>query len=417
MRHPSRPAFAPSPRIAVSTYFVLTGFISASWIARIPAAANALDLSTASLGTLLLFVGVGSILAFQIVGRLIERFGSARVATAFGLIFAVSLSGLALAPVPIALGAALLVYGFTFGATDVAMNAQGVEVEKRFHKTIMGSLHGFFSLGALAGAAISAGIASLGIGLVPHFLAFSALGVLTVLWANRGQIADASAVSGTAADAATAADPAVAGERRKGPRFALPPKSLQVLGVIAFCGALGEGAMADWSALFIHDELGGSEGVAAFGFAAFSTTMLIGRFAGDRVIERFGRVPVMRVAGVVSTAGMLAALLPGTVTAAIAGFAVMGLGLSVVIPIAYSAAGSTPGIPSGRAVAAVATIGYTGFLAGPPVLGWIAKLTSLQGALLLIAASLVVIAFMAPAMARSHGGDAVAPAEAESPAA
>ncbi|MGN6486076.1 MAG: MFS transporter [Thermomicrobiales bacterium] len=298
MRAASRPAFAPSPRIAVSTYFVLTGFISASWIARIPAAANALDLSTASLGTLLLFVGVGSILAFQIVGRLIERFGSARVATGFGLVFSVSLSGLALAPVPIALGAALFVYGFTFGATDVAMNAQGVEVEKRFHKTIMGSLHGFFSLGALAGAAISAGIASLGIGLVPHFLAFSVLGVLTVLWANRGQIPDASAAPGEEV------------APKRGPRFALPPKSLQVLGVIAFCGALGEGAMADWSALFIHDELGGSEGVAAFGFAAFSTTMLIGRFTGDRVIERFGRVPVMRVAGVVATLGMLAALLP-----------------------------------------------------------------------------------------------------------
>ena len=116
VRAASRPAFAPSPRVAVSTYFVLTGFISASWIARIPAAANALDLSTASLGTLLLFVGVGSILAFQIVGRLIERFGSARVATGFGLVFSVSLSGLALAPVPIALGAALFVYGFTFGA-------------------------------------------------------------------------------------------------------------------------------------------------------------------------------------------------------------------------------------------------------------------------------------------------------------
>ena len=382
----------PSPRVAVSTFFVLTGFLSASWIARIHAAASALDLTTASLGTLLLFIGIGSILAFQIVGRLIERFGSARVATGFGLVYAIALSGLALAPVPMALGAALFLYGFAFGATDVAMNAQGVEVEKRLHKTIMGSLHGFFSLGALAGAAISAGIASLGIGLVPHFLAFSLLGLLAVGWATLGQIPDAPP---EAVDAALAT--------KKGPRFALPPKSLRVLGIIAFCGALGEGAMADWSALFIHNELGGSEGVAAFGFAAFSTTMLIGRFAGDRVIGRFGRVPVMRVAGIVATIGMTAALLPGTVTAAIAGFAVMGLGLSVVIPIAYSAAGSTPGIPSGRAVAAVATIGYAGFLAGPPVLGWIAKLTSLQTALLLIAACLVVIVFMAPAMGRTHG--------------
>ncbi|MGC4191352.1 MAG: MFS transporter [Thermomicrobiales bacterium] len=399
-----RSLLTPSPRVAVSTFFVLTGFISANWIARIPAAASALDLSTASLGTLLLFVGVGSILAFQFVGRLIERFGSARVTMTFGLIYAISLSGLALAPTPIVLGAALFVYGFTFGATDVAMNAQGVEVEKRLHKTIMGSLHGFFSLGALAGAAVSAGIASLGIGLAPHFLTFSVLGVLAVFWADRGQVPDGPATG------------AVKATPRKGPRFSLPPKSLQVLGMIAFCGALGEGAMADWSALFIHDELGGSEGVAAVGFAAFSTTMLIGRFGGDRVIERFGRVPVMRVAGIVSALGMLIGLVPGTVLAAIAGFAVMGLGLSVVIPIAYSAAGSTPGIPSGRAVAAVATIGYAGFLAGPPVLGWIAKLTSLQIALLLIAVCLVVIAFMALAMGRMHGTDAVVAADPESAA-
>lgn len=389
--------------MAVSTFFVLTGFISASWVARIPAAASALALSTASLGTLLLFVGVGSILAFQFVGRLIERFGSARVTVVFGAIYSISLSGLALAPVPAALGAALFVYGFTFGATDVAMNAQGVEVEKRLHRTIMGSLHGFFSLGALAGALVSAGIASLGIGLVPHFVVFSALGLAVTIWANLGQIPDAAHAVLEHARATT---------RR--PRFSLPPKSLQVLGVIAFCGALGEGAMADWSALFIHDDLGGGEGVAAFGFAAFSTTMLIGRFAGDRVIERFGRVPVMRVAGVVSTLGMLIALLPGSVEAALAGFAVMGLGLSVVIPIAYSAAGSTPGIPSGRAVAAVATIGYAGFLAGPPVLGWIAKLTSLQSALLLIAALLVVIVFMAPAMGRTQAVPAVLPRSPES---
>jgi MFS family permease len=378
----------PSPRLAVSTFFMLTGFLSASWIARIPAVAEALDLSTARLGTLLLFIGVGSILAFQIVGRLIERFGSARVATVFGVICSITVSGLALAPNAITLGACLLVYGFTIGATDVAMNAQGVEVEKRFRITIMGSLHGFYSLGGLAGAAVSAGVASAGIGLVPHFLTLSVLGVLVVLWATIGQIADAAPEDVTTT-------------RRK-PRFSLPPKSLQVLGVIAFCAALGEGAMADWSALFIHKDLGGSEGIAAFGFAAFSGAMLIGRFAGDRVIQRFGRVPVMRVAGVISAVGMLVGLLPGSIMAAIIGFSILGIGLSVVIPIAYSAAGSTPGIPSGRAVAAVATIGYTGFLAGPPVLGWIAKLISLQGALLLIAVALVMIVVMAPALARSE---------------
>lgn len=259
---------SPGPRVAVSAFFAVTGFISASWITRIPAASSKLDLDTAQLGTLLLFLGIGSIVAFQFIGKIIERIGSAHAAFLFGCMYVLSLTLLALSPNSLILGASLFIYGFTFGAVDVAMNAQGVGVERMRKKPIMGSLHGFFSLGALVGSALSGVVAQAGVGLVPHFIAFSAIGLTCVLWANSGQIADETVPHHETSEKAS--------------RFSLPPRVLWPLGVIAFCGAVDEGGMADWSALFIHNELGGSEGVAAFGFMAFSTTMLIGRFAGDR---------------------------------------------------------------------------------------------------------------------------------------
>lgn len=370
----------PSPRVAVSTFFAICGFISATWIARIPAAATNLDLDTAQLGSLLLFIAIGSLVAFQFVGHVIELHGSARTAVTTGTGFVIGLSLLALAPHPAVLAIALFLYGIGFGGLDVAMNAQGVVVERRMRRPIMGSLHGFFSLGALVGAALSGLVAEAGIGLVPHFLAFTVIGLGLTLWANRGQVAD---------------DPVPEENETtpRPPRFALPPRALWPIGVIAFCAALGEGSMADWSALYVHDELGGGEGVAAFTFTAFSATMLIGRFAGDRIVARFGPVRSVRTGSIIASAGMLLGLLPGTVAGAALGFAIMGLGLSVVIPVVYSAAGSTPGIPSGRGVAAVATIGYSGFLIGPPILGYLAQLTSLGSALLVIVAALFVVVF------------------------
>lgn len=383
----ARSMMSPSPRVAVSTFFAITGFMSAAWIARIPAAAEKLDLDTAQLGSLLLFIAIGSLVAFQFVGRVIENRGSARTALFASGEFVVALSLLGLSPHAAALAVALFLYGIGFGGVDVAMNAQGVVVERRLHKPIMGSLHGFFSLGALVGAALSGILAEAGVGLVPHFLAFSAVGLGLTLWANRGQVAD---------------DPAPVQDETapKPSRFAMPPRVLWPLGVIAFSAALGEGSMADWSALYVHDELGGSEGVGAFAFTAFSTTMLIGRFAGDRIVARVGPVRAVRAGSVIASIGMLLGLLPGTVAAAVIGFAIMGLGLSVVIPVVYSAAGSTPGIPSGRGVAAVATIGYSGFLVGPPILGYLARVTSLRVALLVIVVALLAIVFYTPALNR-----------------
>ena len=391
----------PGPRVAVSTYFGLMGFISAGWIARIPAVTTKLDLDTAQLGFLLLFIAIGSLVAFQLIGRWIEQYGSDRTTYLFSIFYVSAFIAMALAPGAWVLGPALLLYGFGFGATDVAMNAQGVTVERRLAKSIMGSLHGYFSLGALIGAAISAGLAGAGVGVEANLLSFAIIGLALAIWANRGQIKDEPITP-------------MPGEKEKR-GFRLPPRALWTLGVVAFCGAVGEGSMGDWGALYVHDELGASEGIAAFAFTAFSTTMLLARFATDRLTAFIKPADAVRYGGILAMIGLVGGLLPGTTTAAIIGFAVMGFGLAPVFPLVYSAAGSIPGIPSGRGVAAAATMGYTGFLAGPPLLGFVARATSIQASLLIVAVLLVAIPFAASSLNQaSQLGhvDPVSPADA-----
>jgi MFS family permease len=379
-------SFTPSPRVAVSTVFAVLGFVSAGWIARIPAVTSKLELDTAQLGLLLLFIAIGSLSAFQFIGRLIERLGSARTTFLFSVAYTLSILFMAYAPTPWILATGLFVYGFMFGAGDVAMNAQGVTVERRLKKPIMGSLHGFFSLGALGGAGISALFASIEIGLEVNLTLISLLGAVLVVWASSGYLPDE----------AVANQPPKTG----GSRFALPPRALWPLGIIAFSAAVGEGAMADWGALYIHDQLGATEGMAAIGFAVFSTTMLLGRFASDRLVVRYGAQRVVTVGSVIAGVGLLGGLWPGTTTAAVIGFAVMGIGLAPGFPIIYSAAGSVPGIPSGRGVAAVATIGYTGFLVGPPVLGLLARVSSIRLVFVIVAVLILSIPFFTRTLVR-----------------
>lgn len=381
--------FTPSPRVAVSTVFAVLGFVSAGWIARIPAVTTKLNLDTAQLGLLLLFIAIGSLTAFQFIGRLIERHGSAKTTFWFSLAFSLSILVMAFAPSAWLLATGLFIYGFVFGAGDVAMNAQGVTVERKLAKPIMGSLHGFFSLGALAGAGVSAAAASLGAGLEVNLTLVAILAAGLVVWASTGYIADE-------------AEP-VQEMAEGGSRFSLPPRALWPLGIIAFSAAVGEGAMADWGALYIHDQLGAGEGVAAAGFAAFSTTMLLGRFACDRLVVSFGAARVVAIGAVIAAIGLLGGLLPGTTTAAVIGFAVMGIGLAPGFPVIYSAAGSVPGIASGRGVAAVATIGYTGFLAGPPILGLLARYSSIRIVFVIVALLILSIPFFTRALQRPIG--------------
>jgi MFS family permease len=364
------PASAPSPAVerrAVAALFFLNGFGFASWATRIPQVQTTLAIGDAALGMALLALAAGSLLSMPLVGALVARHGSARVTGMLSLAFGATLALPALAPTYPLLVAALAIFGACIGGLDVAMNAHAAVNETRVGRPIMASFHGLYSAGGLVGALVGGLCAGAGLEPGRHLLAIAMLAGVMAVAANRR----------------LAVDPA-----REGPPgvvFARPTRELAALAVIAFCVLLGEGAVADWSAVYLTKVLDAEAGVAAAGFAAFSAAMTAGRFAGDRVIQRFGRASVVRWGGAVAGCGILLACLAPSPAPAIAGFTLAGAGLSCLFPCLVSAASGARSMPAGVAIAAIATMGYTGFLLGPPVIGVIAEWTSLRGGLALVA--------------------------------
>ncbi len=378
-----RPDDSPAERAlsAVALVFLINGVVLASWVSRIPAVTSKHGLSKGEVGTLLMAIAVGAIISFAIAGIGINRRGSAATTIVFGSLFALMLPLIGLAPSVWLLVPVFVLFGAGNGGMDVAMNAQGVEVEQTLGRSIINSLHGFFSLGGVVGAAIGALAAWIGVSPAIH-LPLIGIIALTGLWLLRGQMIPDAHAGDHAHDE---------------PVFALPPRAMWTLGVIAFCSAVAEGSMADWSALYLDDHLGTGGGVAALGFAAFSFAMLIGRFSGDGLVDRFGPVAMVRIGATISSVGLAVGLAINRPVVMILAFALVGLGVSVLFPLVFKSAGSFPGVSRGRAVAGVATIGYTGFLIGPPVLGWIAEPTSLRVSLMIVVVLAAAVALLAPA--------------------
>lgn len=367
--------------VAIAALFLINGFTLASWISRIPTITGDLDLNPGQVGTALMSLAAGAMVAFPLAARLIGRQGSAWTVWRFAGLMIVVLPLVALAPHLLLLMLALLLMGFGNGGMDVSMNAQGIEVERLVGGSIISGLHGFYSLGAFLGAAVGAGAAQLGLPPLVHFLGVSVLGLSIVFLARRWLVPDAR----------------LARERAAGSGFHLPPRALWLLGVVALAASIGEGAIADWSGLYLHEYLGTSSGFAALGFAVFSVAMLAGRFSGDVLVTRFGAPRLVRSGGTLSAIGLGVALLVNQPVAMLLGFGAVGLGLSVVYPLVFSAAGNHPELPPGAAVASVATVGYGGFLAGPPLLGWLAQWTSLQAVMGLVVMLCVLVAVFAGA--------------------
>jgi fucose permease len=364
---------------AIAAVFFVNGVTLASWISRIPTLTERLQLGPGQVGLALMALAAGALIAFPITGRLVDTRSSAFTVLFFGLIMVLSLPILVIAPHLLMLILALLLFGFGNGGMDVSMNAQGVQVERFVGRSIINSLHGCFSLGAFTGAAIGAGVAQLEVPPLVHFLGVSVVGIAGIWWIHRWLIPDAK-------------DPR---QSDRAATFAVPPRSLWLLGALALCTSVAEGAMADWSGLYLRDALGTSAGFAALGFAAFSVAMLVGRFTGDALVRRFGAPRLVRAGGVLAALGLSLALILNQPGVMLLGFAAVGLGLSIVYPLVFSAAGNHPTVTAGRAVASVATVGYTGFLAGPPILGWLAELTSLRlmmGVIILLAALTAALA-------------------------
>jgi fucose permease len=364
---------------AIASVFFVNGVTIASWISRIPTLTERLDLGPGQVGLALMALAAGALVAFPITGRLVDTRSSAFTVLFFALVMLLSLPFLGIAPHLLGLILALLLFGFGNGGMDVSMNAQGIEVERFAGRSIINSLHGCFSLGAFAGAAIGAGLAQIDVAPLVHFLGVSVFGLAGLWWIHRWLIPDTKDPRKSDAQAA----------------FTLPPRSLWLLGALALCTSVGEGAMADWSGLYLREVLETSSGVAALGFAAFSVAMLAGRFSGDALVRRFGAPRLVRAGGLLAALGLGIALLVNQPGILLLGFGAVGLGLSIVYPLVFSAAGNHPTVSAGRAVASVATVGYSGFLAGPPILGWLAELTSLRammGLIVLLAGLTAVLA-------------------------
>ncbi len=363
-------------RIAVAVVFAANGAMFGNWAVRIPAVKTGLDLSDAALGGALLVPAVGALVSMPLVGAVSARFGSRAATVGTALVFFVVPILLGLAPSLPWLVPALLVFGLAFGGLDVAMNAQAVTVERAVGRPVMSSFHAAFSAGALIGSLTGAVAASAGVPLALHLGATGLvlLGISAPLF--PAMLRDGRSV----------------GER--GPLFAWPRGRLLPLALIALVVLLAEGAVADWSAVYLRQELDASAGTAGLAFTAFSLTMVAGRLVGDRVVVAWGRVRAVRASALVAMAGGLVVVLAPSVVAVVLGFAALGLGLACVVPLVFvAAAGDDP--EPGPALAAVSGPGYLGFLLGPPVIGGLAELLGLGTALALLPVLLAGTALLA----------------------
>ena len=366
-------------RLAIGLFFFGDGLMIGSWAGRIPAVQHHAGLTTARLGLALFAASLGALVAMPVAGRLCERVGSRSITLAGLLLGGGSLFAASLSTGLVALSIALFGFGAGFGAINVAVNAQGVALERVANRSILSSFHAAFSAGGLVGAATAAVVAAAGVAVQLHYAALALL--LTVL-----------ALVGVRYLLPPAADDRVEDRARRS-TFARPPRAIVVLGAAAFCTMLAEGAAVDWSAVYLSRSFGAAAGVAALAYAAFAFMMMTSRAIGDRLNRRLGAVTLARSGGAVATIGLGLALAIGSVPVGIAGFAAMGAGLGVVVPVLFRAAASTQAVSASVGLATVSTIGWFGFLAGPPAIGFAASAVGLRAALgIVVLATLALVA-------------------------
>jgi MFS family permease len=372
----------------------------ATWAVHLPTLQQRTNISTAQLGTLLLVLGTGSILAMQVTGPLIDRFGSRTVAvtggTAMALLLNVPLAATTFAQA--IFGA--LVFGVAAGAADVAMNAAAVDVQREYGRPIMAAFHGLFSIGTVIGSLLAAAAFSIGANATTQTMTVAgacAIAVLGAAFLGR-QSHRQQSVTVTDEDRI---DPRARKDRQ-------PSVRVFVLGVLAFLLLLAEGSAMDWSSLHAQQHLRTSNTLGALAFGTFVTGMTVGRFSVDRIVARAGSVRVVRWGSAAAVLGMLVVLLSPSFAFTLVGWLLFGLGLSGGIPQVLSAAGNVSGA-SGRALSKVVGLGYVGILAGPGIIGWIAELTSLNAALVVPLCAVGACAVTASAVAAPHTVDSTRP--------
>jgi len=376
---PGTPTNLTRLRITLTAFFALDGFIFAGWVVRIPAIKEQTGASASTLGLALLGVSAGAVITMMLTGRLCHRYGNHQVTVVCAVLLSLSVSLPPLTHSPLTLGLVLLVFGAAYGGINVAFNSAAVDLVRAMRRPIMPSFHAAFSLGGMAGAGLGGLVAGF---LTPtqHLFGLTLIGLLVTAVVGRNLL--------------RLKPPAIPEDS---PKEESSPRRLDrrtrglvlTFGLIALCTAFGEGALADWSALHLEQDLDATAGAAAIGYSCFALAMTAGRLTGTRLLERLGRTRTLVSGGTTAALGMLLGALAPTLWAAVLGFVITGLGLANLFPVAVERAGTLAG-PDGVAIAS--TLGYGGMLLGPPAIGFMADWYSLPAALTSVAALAAVAA-------------------------
>jgi MFS family permease len=369
--------FKITSRVSVSYYFFFCGLIFSTWAARIPSVKDHFNLNEAQLGGILFMLPMGSLVALPIAGWSVHRFGSKWVTIIATISYGLLLILISQSTVIWQLSLLLFFFGFAGDILNISMNTQGLSVQYILNKPILSGLHAQWSIGALAGAIIGGWSMKNNYSTGQHFMLVSVGAMAIALWMFFYMVHDHQHED--------------SGQKL----FTWPGKALLLLGMICFCTAMAEGAMADWSSLYYRQVLKDQSKVSTTGYTAFTFAMAVGRLMGDRLIQIFRFRNTLILNGILISVGLTLALIWQVPVAVIAGYALVGLGVSSVIPIVYMIAGKSRTMAPSAALATVSTIGFTGFLIGPPVIGLIAHETSLRFALILVIILGILIVFIA----------------------
>jgi MFS family permease len=353
-------------RTAVAAMFFMAGLCFSSWASRIATIQQKLSLSDVELGGVLFALPVGLMLSLPLSGWAVSRIGSRKLLTIALIVYGLSLISLGAVNYTYQLVICLVVFGFASNATNISVNTQAVVTEALYGRPIMASFHGLWSLAGFVGAIIGTFMIGKEILPAPHFIIIAIITIISVVLCWRYLNDDHNSGS-------------------SGPVFIMPDKSLMVLGLISFCSMVCEGAMFDWSVVYFKKIVLAEKAWIAAGYTAFMGTMALGRFVADSFAARFGLKRTLQISGTLTVTGLLIAVIFPTLYAAIAGFLLVGAGVSSVVPMVYSVAGKSTTMSAGAAIAAVSTIGFVGFLIGPPLIGFLSGAFTLRIAFLFIA--------------------------------
>ena len=373
-------------RIAVGVIFFMHGLCFASWASRIPTIQENLQLSSSTLGAVLFALPVGFFLSLPLAGWLVGILGSKRVVIVSAILYNSSLVCIGISSTTVTLVFSLLAFGFFANLLNISINTQAVIVERLYAKKLMASFHGLWSLAGFAGAAIGAWMIGNNIAPFTHYVFIS----ITFIIVN----------SFCAFYLVTKDD--VAEEKR--PMFAMPDRSLIGLGIIAFCSMMVEGAMFDWSGIYFIHVISVDAELTGLGYTTFMIAMAAMRFLADGISARFGLKRILQLSGALTTAGLILAVIAPNLIPALIGFFLIGMGVSSVVPMVYSAVGKSKTLPPGTALTAVSSLGFMGLLIGPPLIGFIAEATSLRISFLAITAMSIAVVVLASLIPRASSG-------------